>query len=137
MNHTRLWVVASILGGILLVSFALSAPHTHDIVDAGTVKGTVVATPSVALHDVFRKGVHTITGSIVAPNPCTTVTAQAVPVGDASSTTGILVEVALPEDTGVCLQVKTALAFSTSISAPAGIPISATVNGVTATTTAP
>ncbi len=135
MNHTRLWVAATIIGGIILISFALSVPHTRDIILAPAAKEIPAPATSVALHDVFRKGVHTITGSVNAPNPCTTVSANAVPIGDASSTTGILVEITLPEDSGVCLQVSSPVTFSATITAPAGLPLSATVNGVTATTT--
>jgi len=135
MNHTRLWIVATIIGGIILLSFALSVPHTRDIIPAPTAAETPAPMPSVALHDVFRKGVHTITGSIDAPNPCATVSADAVPIGGASSTTGILVEVTLPEDSGVCLQISSPLTFSATITAPAGLPLAATVNGVAATTT--
>lgn len=135
MNHTRLWVVATIIGGIILVSFALSAPHAREVSPIAGPGDTTTSTPTVALHDAFRRGVHTITGSIEAPNPCTTVSVDAVPVGDASSTTGILVEVTLPQDSGVCLQIPSPLSFSTTITAPEGLPVSATVNGATATTT--
>ncbi len=136
MNHTRLWVVATIIGGIILISFALSAPHTRDSGEASPAKETVPAIPSVALHDVFRRGVHTITGSVIVSDACTTATAQAVPVGDASSTTGILVQVTAPADSGVCLQVSSPATFSTTITAPADLPLSATVNGIVATTPA-
>jgi len=82
------------------------------------------------------KGVHTITGSLVAQNACTTVLAEATLVGDASSTQNILVAISMPKDSGICLQKETTLKFSTTITAPARLPIVLQVNEVLATTTA-
>ncbi len=135
MNHTRLRVVATIIGGFILISFILSVPHAREISPVAVPESIATSTPAVALRDAFRRGVHSITGSVEAPDPCTVVSAQAVPVGDASSTTGILIEVTLPEDSGVCLQVPSPLSFSATITAPEGLPMSATVNGVAASTT--
>ena len=136
MNHTRLRVAATIIGGLILISFVLSVPHAREVSPVAVPEGAATSTPTVALHDAFRRGVHTITGSVTAPDPCVALSAQAVPMGDASSTTGILVEVTLPQDSGVCLQMDSTLTFSTTITAPADLPLSATVNGVAATTTA-
>ena len=135
MNHTRLWVVASILAFIIFAGFLLSAPHTRDIVEVSAPHATT-SVPTVALHDSFKKGVHTITGAVSAPDACTAVTAQATPVGTASSTDSILVVVSMPLDSGICLKRSTSIHFSTTIAAPAGLPITATVNSAAATTTA-
>lgn len=134
MNHTRFWAAAVIIALIVAIGFMLSVPHTRDIV--GTPTNTSAASvPSVTLHDVFKKGLHTITGSLEAPNACTTVTARAEFLNNSSSTESILIKLSLPEDAGVCLQLPTQMNFSTTISAPAHLPISATVNGIEATTT--
>ena len=133
MSHTRLLVVATIIAGIILAGFALSVPHTRDVVET-SLPLAPESQPSVALRDSFKKGLHTITGAIEAPNPCTTLSADAVPVG-ASSTEGILVEISLPTDAGICLKRPVTMRFSTTIAAPASLPIIATVNGVAATTT--
>ena len=134
MNHTRLWVAAAIIALILIIGFALSVPHTRDITQA-PLQNNATLVPSVTLHDSFKKGVHTITGSLDAPNACATVTARAVTVGDASTTESIRIIVSMTKDTGVCLQLQTSESFSTTIVAPAHLPFSAIVNGEEASTT--
>ena len=135
MKHKRFWLAASIIAVIVIVGFALSVPHTRDI---GKVVGSqekVAAMPVVALHDSFKKGMHTITGSIEAPNACAIVDANASVSGNASSTQKILVNISMPTDVGVCLQLPTTESFSVTVVAPAHLPISATVNGEVASTT--
>lgn len=134
MTHTRLLVVALILAGIILVGFVVSVPHARDgsLPTAAVVPPSV---PSVALSDSFKKGVHTITGSLSVPNSCVAIQAQATLVGTASSTQTILVAISIPEDSGVCLQQKSIGKFSTTVTAPARLPFVVTVNGTTATTT--
>ncbi len=136
MTHTRLWVAATIIAGIILVGFILSVPHTRDISSQARLEEATTTVPDVSLRDVFKKGVHTLTGSIDAPNPCTTLSAAASLVGSASSTQSILVALSMPVDTGTCLQQVTSLTFSTTIVAPAHMPLTATVNGSPATVTA-
>ncbi|HQT82580.1 MAG TPA: hypothetical protein PLW99_00270 [Candidatus Paceibacterota bacterium] len=136
MSHTRLWAAAIIIVVILLVGSVFSAPHTRDVAQTPSAP-VATTTPSVTLHDAYRKGVHTITGSIEAPNACAVVSAQANPLGNASTTDGIQVAISLATDTNVCLQLPTKMDFSTTITAPANLPLSATVNGAPATTTAP
>lgn len=135
MSHTRLFVVATILAGIILAGFAFSVPRTRDSIAPIALAPLPPIVPSVALRDVFKKGSHTITGSIEVPNPCTTVQAEASLVGSASSTQNILLALTIPEDQGVCLQEKSTVKFSTAIIAPARLPIVTTVNGSAATTT--
>lgn len=137
MNQKRLWVAASIIALIVVGGFALSVPHTRDMPDTQAPSVTPPGVPSVSVRDVFKKGVHTITGSLLAPNACATLSAQASLRSEASSTTGILVDLSLSDDSGVCLQVPTRMGFQTSVSAPASLPILVTVNGVSATTSAP
>lgn len=135
MRHTRLWIIATIIAGIILISFALSVPHTRDIIDSTAATRPAPSVSSVALHDSFKKGLHTITGSVKAPNPCTSLATTAT-LSDASSTTpSILVKISMPEDAGVCLQQSSDLTFSTTVSAPPNVPITVLVNGSVATTT--
>lgn len=136
MSHTRLWVVATIIASIILAGFVLSVPHTRDGILERTPSVATKSIPSVAVRDVFKKGVHTITGSLVAPNACSEVSAEATLVGDASSTETILVAISMPKDSGICLQKETTMKFSTTITAPARLPIVIRVNDVLATTTA-
>lgn len=132
MKYSRLWVLTAIIAFIILVGFAFSVPHTRDGTKPAE-KSVATSTPAVTLRDSFKKGVHTITGSLLAPNACSLVTAQAILSGETANT--ILVELSLPEDSGLCLQVPTKESFTTTITAPAGLPVVVTVNGVVATTT--
>jgi hypothetical protein len=130
MTHTRLWLSATIIACIILAGFALSVPRARDgaLPPIAPTKEEVV--PTVSVHDVFKKGVHTITGSLNAPNACTSAQADASLVDG-----GILVSISMPTDSGVCLQEETTVTFSTTITAPTNQPIQATVNGIAATTT--
>lgn len=134
MNHTRLWVAATIIAVVVITSFVLSVPHTQDVGQVATMP-SVIEVPIVTLRDAFSKGVHTITGSIEAPNACTSVIAESSLTGAASSTEGILVSISMLADNGICLQLPTRASFQTTISAPANVPITVTVNGAVATTT--
>ncbi len=136
MRHSRLWLAATIIALALIIGFVLSVPRTRDVGDTALPRSVDVSVPSVALRDSFKKGVHTITGSIEAPNACTVVSANALFLNEASSTESILLEISLPEDSGVCLQIPTSISFSAAVNAPADLPIAVTVNGAPATTTA-
>jgi len=130
MNHQRLWIAAAIIAFVLIAGFVISVPHTRDVADTSELENKADNIPLVTLHDSFKKGVHTITGSINAPNECTIVTANAI-----LGTDEILIALSVPEDSGVCLQLPARINFSATISAPANLPIKATVNDLTATTT--
>lgn len=134
MTHTRLWVAATIIAGIIAVGFIVSVPHTRDIPAERQSLAAASTTPAVSLRDSYRKGVHTLSGSVDAPNPCTSLTASATLAG--TTTDGsILLSISMPEDTGICLQTITPLSFSTTIAAGANIPVSVTVNGAPASVT--
>ena len=135
MIHTRLWIAAAIIAVVLVAGFAFSVPHTQDGAVEASLSPATTSVPSVTLRDVFKKGTHTITGSFLAPNACTVVSAAAALLGDASSTESIRVDISLEDDEGVCLQLPTQESFSTTIAAPANLPLRATVNGEEATTT--
>lgn len=136
MNHTRLLVAATIIALVVFVSFVLSVPRTNNTEETVTTQ-SVPVTPLVTVRDVFKKGLHTITGSIEAPNACTSVSAEASVLGEATSTQRILVAIAMPADEGVCLQLPTRTPFEAKIEAPIGLPISVTVNGMAAATSTP
>ena len=134
MTHTRLWIAAAIIALVIIIGFILSVPHTRDASKAGNLNQSGDAS-LVTIHDSFKKGAHTITGSLSVPDACTTVTVRAVTIGDASTTEGIRIIVSMTKDTDVCLQLPTSESFSTNIVAPAHLPFSAIVNGEEATTT--
>ncbi len=134
MSHMRLWVAGGIIACVVIVGFILLVPRARDGGQSATVAALSSSTPAVSLHDVFKKGIHTITGSVVTPNACSAVSAEAVRTGEASSST-ITVALTLTPSEGVCLQVPTTVKFSTTVTAPANLPIIASVNGAVATTT--
>ncbi len=136
MHHTRIWISAGIIAAVVLVGFALSVPHTRDVPHAPATT-TASTTPAVTLHDAYRRGTHTLTGTIVAPDACSVVSADATLVGDASSSQSIALSISMPPDSGVCLMLPTVMPFSATLSAPAQLPVTVTVNGEAATTTGP
>jgi hypothetical protein len=137
MNQRRLWVAAAIIAVVIIGGFALSVPHTRDIIEPPKVS---VISPSIAvatLRDVVKKGVHTISGSVLAPNACSSATASATLKGEASTTQTILVEITVPADSGICLEVPTTVPFQVTLAAPARLALSVMVNGTLATTSTP
>lgn len=136
MTHKRLWTAAAIIALVVIGGFLISVPHTRDLKTAAQSE-VVSGPPEVAVRDSFKKGIHTLSGSIFVQNACTAVTAQASLIGDASDPSGIALQISYPIDSGVCLQVPTRVSFQTSVSGPARLPLIATVNGVSATTTVP
>ncbi|MBI2096506.1 MAG: hypothetical protein HYT43_02650 [Candidatus Taylorbacteria bacterium] len=137
MNRMRLWVSAAIIALVILVVFALSVPHTRDIAVSRAPVSETEITPSVIVRGSFKKGVYEISGSIEAPNACAAVSASAALVNDASGNESIAVSIEMQEDSGICLQAPTRMLFQTSLSAPANLPITATVNGIPADVTSP
>lgn len=131
MTHTRLWLSATIIACIILAGFALSVPRARDGTLLLKVPEVPETVPAVTVHDVLRKGTHTITGSLEAPNVCTTVQAEASLVKGEY----IMIHISMPEDSGVCLQEKSVVNFTTTLATPDTLPIRATINGIAATTT--
>lgn len=130
MNQRRLWVAASIIALVILAGFTLYVPHTRDSGAPQTSVTAVVVVPPVTVRDSYKKGIHSITGSLEVLNACVRVTAIATTTGG-----GIRLAISTQVDTDVCLQLPTRAIFSTTITAPANLPITATVNGVQSTTT--
>ena len=134
-RFSRLSTAAAMIALGIVVLFALSVPRTHELPVPPREAVTAANVPVVELHDAYKKGTHTLTGAVTAPNACSSVTAQAVLAGDASKTQSIQLALSLSNGTGVCLELPTRITFSTALSVPAGLPISTSVNGVAASTT--
>lgn len=137
MSQKRLWIAAGIIAVVIFSGFAISVPHTvRDLVEKTEVTAPK-STPVVLVKDSYKKGVHTVSGSVTAPNACHTLVASGAHMGNASTTEYIALSLTLTDSQGgVCLELPTILKFSTTVTAPQGIPITATVNGETASTTA-
>lgn len=132
MTHMRLWAAAAIIGFVVIAGFALSVPRERNVALAPGVEqiaANALVEPTVVLRDAYKKGVHTLSGTVQAQNACATVQATASLVGDAPGSQSIVVALTVSDDSGVCLQLPTAIPFSATISAPANLPLSTTVNG--------
>ncbi len=134
MTHSRLWAAAGIIALVILVGFVLSVPHTKDVGQTAAPRAAKAGVPSVTLHDAYKKGVHTLSGTVMASDACTTVSASATTTAAASSTS-IALSLNVPADSGICLELPTPLSFSTAVAAPPGAIVTVTVNGVIASTT--
>lgn len=134
MNQKRFWIAAGIIAVIIIGGFVLSVPHTTELKEAALM-APAAAVPQVSLHDAYKKGVHTISGSVTAPDACGQLSAAAS-LGGASTSPSISVALSLSDPSGVCLQVPTPMPFKLTVSAPEDVPIEVTVNGQTASTTA-
>lgn len=133
MNQRHFWIAAGIIAVIVIGGFFLSVPHTTELKEAALM-APAPAAPEVSLHDSYKKGVHTITGSLMAPDACGQLSAAAS-LGGASTSPSISVALSLADQSGVCLEVPTPMPFRLTVSAPASAPIDVTVNGETASTT--
>jgi len=133
--NMRLSTVAVIIALAVFGGFALSVPRAREIKDISPTQTLATTTPTLTLRDVYKKGVHTISGSVTAPDACTTVSAVAA----FASSTGpnILINLTMPPDTGRCLEMPTKIPFSVTVAAPSQVPIEVHVNGVHADTTNP
>ena len=134
LKLSRLSTAAAIIAGGILVLFVLSVPRTREL-PLPTRQDEKASTPVVILHDVYKKGLHTLTGAVIAPDACATVLARATRTGTASTSPAIALMLTLREDAGICLSVPTRITFSTTLAAPNSLPLVVTVNGIEATTT--
>ena len=128
-QRRRLWVATLIIAVAVIGGFALSVPRAREIPEPSGSPAITSPPPVVTLHDSFANGDHSITGSIVAPDVCASLTASASVEGE-----HIGLVLTMPEDTQPCLHVPTKLTFSVSVKAAADAPIDVSVNGVSATT---
>src|SRR3989344_2336892 len=117
----------------LIAAFAFFIPHTNQGSEEPSAIAPSPITPEVTLKDSYTKGSHTIAGSILAPTPCTSVTALATVASGTPQT--ISIEVLMPPDTGICIQQASSISFAVSARAEVHAVLEASVNGVTASTT--
>src|SRR3989344_2139458 len=111
-QRRRLWVAALIIAVAVIGGFALSVPRAREIPEPSGSATAASPIPVVTLHDSYAKGVHSITGSLVAPNVCASLTASA-----SVESERIVLDLAMPADPQLCLQVPTKLTFSVSVKA--------------------
>ncbi len=115
---------------VLVIGFVLSVRHTYDA-PSETPVATGAVVPAVEYHDKYSKGTHTISGTVVAPTACSSVSADATVVESEASSSPETIQVALtmPADSGICLTTATEIHFSVSAEAGADAMITVLVNG--------
>lgn len=134
MTHKRLYAAATIIAGAVLVSFLWSVPRVKDVevqTEELQVASESLVAPAVELSTSYKKGTHTIEGTILAPNSCAVVSVEALPQGDPA--TSVVVAVTLTRSEVVCLQLPVTMEFETTVSAPEEVTFTTTVNGLPAT----
>ncbi len=139
MNFSRLQMASAIIASIILIGFVFFVPHTREVASEHVAEKSETLPPTTTsnlpVHDLFKKGTHTITGSLEAPNACAIVQAQATLASSTDQTQVIRVAISIQKDEGVCLQEPTMMDFSATVVAPAHTPITTSVNGAEVPTT--
>jgi hypothetical protein len=135
----RTWIgiaifVAILLLGFILFSFKLSEGPAATPEPAPTNAEIT----NIQVKDKITKGVHAISGSATVPTACTTLSANSSVIAgeNASSTPVIRIDLSAPLDTGMCLELPTAISFTFSIRADPAASIEVYANGAPASTTA-
>lgn len=112
--------VCALVFAFFIPLFKARAPVTEEEVRANTLS------PEITLDDAYEKGVHTITGSVPVPNPCTTIE----PSIELIASTSIRVDIIVIPAEGLCVQTLDEKKFKLSIEAPETSDIEVYVNGI-------
>ncbi|GEM_PF-1792093 len=129
--------------GIALLAFialgiAFSATHLPDAKVISSAPRVATSTPPrsflASFSSRYRRGVYTLSGSIVTPTPCYAVTAETALV---PSTTPSQIKLSLSalSGTGICLELPATTTFETTQKAPQHSVIAVYLNNVLATST--
>jgi hypothetical protein len=133
----RVWSAAAVIGAVLIIGFVLSVPEVRDLgtkLDGSTAASS---TPMVYVHDVYKKGTHTISAEIQLPDACAIISGEAdVTPGSASGTPDLVnLTLSAPPDSGICLEEPATTTLSFTAAADADALITASINGNDASTT--
>ncbi|OGG68381.1 hypothetical protein A3H77_01390 [Candidatus Kaiserbacteria bacterium RIFCSPLOWO2_02_FULL_56_11] len=112
---------------VIIIGFAFFVPRANRGGEQAPITETATLSPAVSFMTKYAKGVHTIEGFVTAPTPCTEVSADARVASGTPET--ISVDILMPPDTGICLQVITELPFKVSVKASTDAVIEVFVNG--------
>ncbi|MBU6321379.1 MAG: hypothetical protein KGI78_01070 [Patescibacteria group bacterium] len=134
-SNARLILVTAIIAAALVGGFFLLTPHAREVrVASPSPAATASATPAITFKDAFKKGVHTFSGTVEAPDACASVSAAAS-VATSTDNPRIILDLSMPATEGLCLELPTPVSFSTTFAASSSLPIEVRVNGALATTT--
>ncbi len=135
----RLFIIALILIAFGILSIFIFSPHLTNNGNIAAHVSVATSTPHVitlvSLQNSYRRGKHTIKGSLVMPTPCYTITANTSMVPSTTPPV-IRLNLVVPIDTGRCLALTATTTFSTTQVAAKGAIIKAYINNTFATSTA-
>jgi hypothetical protein len=128
MTPRRLRILALIILGTIIIGFVLFVPKGKVQSPSAQVPAAD-ALPAVSLSDTFKKGTHTISGSLEVHNACVAVAAEASVINDGATPRGIAVAITRTPSEGICLELPTRITFQKKVVAPKDLPLSATIDG--------
>ncbi len=116
---------------VLILGFTLSVPRIQDVAEESETLRTEesVTVPTLTLERSYRRGTHTLTGTLLVDTYCTMVTTEAVVTPEDVSPSVITLKLATEEVAGVCLMLAEERSFSVSIEAPEDSMVEVFVNG--------
>lgn len=128
----RSWIIAGALIIALIGAYGVYALKAGEGANAPKPPANSAPAASVvSVKDVYSKGIHTITGVVLAPDACTSIETT---VATSSAPSLYLVT---PADGDICLELPTEVPFSAEIDADATTSTMVYLNEVLATTTSP
>lgn len=114
-----------ILGGLVFFLPTAQAPEPQSVTSTSTP--TSLPTPPTFTH-TFKKGTHTLIGTLTLPTPCYQV-AESVEIDDTATPEQVTVAITTSTDDGLCVQVIDERLVEVSFDASADAVITATLNG--------
>lgn len=127
----RFWVTTTLLiTALILATLGAYLWYSYQSRQAQITEEAASA-PAVTYRDSFKAGVHTISGTVVLRNRCERLEASAVADTEVDPPV-VRVDLFIPEDTGICLELPTERAFSVSVEASDAAMVQVFVNGIPA-----
>jgi hypothetical protein len=131
----RTWILVGVFLGVFIIAFGIFVFRITEgpAPVLAPSEGNGAAITNIHYTDSYKKGVHTIRGTATVPTAC--VAFSSTITGPTGSSTAIRIDLTAPTDTGMCLELPTAVSFNGSITADQNVPIAIYANGTLATTT--
>ncbi len=122
---------------VLIAAFVYFVPNTDTPDEAPAISDLDTAPEyAVTAHSVYSRGRYTITGTVEAPNPCTTVSVTAEMLAS-STPPAIQLNISMLRDEGACLELITPTSFTATTTGPVDATLAAYVNGTKASVREP
>lgn len=130
MTTRRVTGSALIILLVLFLGFTLSVPRTKDIVEEGDALQTQEShpQPTLSLERSYRRGTHTLTGTLLVDTRCTKLTTEVEVTPEGIVPPTITLRLATEDTAGVCLMLSEERAFSITADAPEDATVLVFVN---------